>query len=303
MWLAWRGGIEWALSGPRAAGEGQGLKAITDAGELRTAILEHYEDLSPRLQQIARFVLEDPHSMGVETLAVLSDRTGVPPSAIVRFAKTFGFEGAAPMQRLLKDGLLASQSSTSAYHERAKRFVGALGERPSSDYTVLTEFAGASSLSLDHISEMVSRESFEQAVEMIGAASVIHVAGFRRAFPVSVYLSYLLQQAGKRTLLVDGVGGLGRQQMAQAGAGELMIGVSFSPYAGETVELVEIAAEAGAEVLVITDSLVSAVAKRAACVLAIREAEVRGFRTLAVSMCVAQALAIAHTFRTSTPAG
>ncbi|MGC1305270.1 MAG: MurR/RpiR family transcriptional regulator [Caulobacteraceae bacterium] len=278
------------------------MQGIKDAGELRAAILEHYEGLSPRLQQIARFVLEDPHSMGVETLAVISERTGAPPSAIVRFAKTFGFEGAAPMQRLLKDGLLASQP-TSAYHERAKRFAGDLGERPSSDYTVLSEFAAASSMSLEHIAEAVNREAFEQAVGLIGEANVVHVAGFRRSFPVAVYLSYLLQQAGKRTLLLDGVGGLGRQQAGQARPGDLVIGISFSPYASETVELVEAAAAAGAEVVVITDSLVSAIAKRAGCVLAIREAEVRGFRTLVVSMCVAQALAIAHTFRTSAAQG
>jgi DNA-binding MurR/RpiR family transcriptional regulator len=278
------------------------LNAIKDAGELRTAILEHYEGLSPRLQQIARFVLDDPHSMGVETLAVISERTGAPPSAIVRFAKTFGFEGAGPMQRLLKDGLLASQPA-SAYHERAKRFIGAAEARPSSDFAVLTEFAGASSLSLDHVAEAVNRESFEHAVKLIGEADVVYVAGFRRSFPVAVYLSYLLQQAGKRTILVDGLGGRGRQQAGQARQGDLMIGISFSPYAGETIELVEAAITAGAEVVAITDSFVSSIAKQADCVLAIRDAEVWGFRTLAVSMCVVQALAIAHTFQTSAPGG
>ena len=77
------------------------------AEELRAAILVRYESLSKRLQQIARYVLDEPNAMALETLAVLAERTGVQPSAIVRFAKSFGFDGATQMQRLFRDGLLS----------------------------------------------------------------------------------------------------------------------------------------------------------------------------------------------------
>ena len=73
------------------------------AEELRAAILVRYESLSKRLQQIARYVLDEPNAMALETLAVLAERTGVQPSAIVRFAKSFGFDGATQMQRLFRD--------------------------------------------------------------------------------------------------------------------------------------------------------------------------------------------------------
>ncbi|RZJ37236.1 MAG: MurR/RpiR family transcriptional regulator, partial [Brevundimonas sp.] len=62
------------------------------ADELRAAILDRYESLSKRLQQIARYVLDEPNAVALETLAVLADRSGVQPSAIVRFAKTFGYD-------------------------------------------------------------------------------------------------------------------------------------------------------------------------------------------------------------------
>src|SRR3546814_1914215 len=52
-------------------------------------------------------------------LAVLADRTGVQPSAIVRFAKSFGFDGATQMQRLFRDGLL-SGNATLGYSERSE---------------------------------------------------------------------------------------------------------------------------------------------------------------------------------------
>ena len=45
------------------------------AEELRAAILVRYESLSKRLQQIARYVLDEPNAMALETLAVLAERT------------------------------------------------------------------------------------------------------------------------------------------------------------------------------------------------------------------------------------
>jgi DNA-binding MurR/RpiR family transcriptional regulator len=46
--------------------------------------------------------------------------------------------------------------------------------------------------------------------------------------------------------------------------------------------------------------LVSPVAKPATVVLQVREAEIRTFRSLSASMCLAQALVISYAFSTST---
>ncbi|APH59442.1 MurR/RpiR family transcriptional regulator [Granulibacter bethesdensis] len=269
---------------------------IEDAEQLKAAILEQFDGLSPRLQQIAQFILDDPHSMGVETLAVISERIGVHASAIVRFAKTFGFDGAVPMQRILKDRLLESQPE-SVYHRRAREFANISGVCEGEPYDLLVEFVNASSLSLNHLLSAINRQTFEAAVDLINSADTIYVSGFRRSFPVAAYFSYSLQQGGKRTVLVDGVGGLSLMQIGQIGSKDLIIGISFTPYAQETIELLQRAAKAGAASLVITDTTVSPVTRSATCAIQIRNVEARGFRTMSASMCVAQALAVAHAFR------
>ena len=93
----------------------------TTAEELRSEILVRYDSLSKRLRQIAHYVLDEPNAVALETLAVLSERIGVQPSAIVRFAKSFGFNGATQMQRLFRDGLLSGKT-TLAYGERVREF-------------------------------------------------------------------------------------------------------------------------------------------------------------------------------------
>ena len=89
--------------------------------ELRAAILDRYEDLSKRLQQIARYVLDEPNAVALETLAVIGERAGVQPSAIVRFAKAIGFESASQMQKVIRDGLIAG-SAVLGYSERVRQF-------------------------------------------------------------------------------------------------------------------------------------------------------------------------------------
>ncbi len=57
------------------------------AEALRAAIFERHDRLSKRLQQIARYVLDEPNELALDTLAVIAERIGVQPSAIVRFAQ------------------------------------------------------------------------------------------------------------------------------------------------------------------------------------------------------------------------
>lgn len=265
------------------------------AEELRAAILERYDSLSKRLQQIARYVLDAPNEVALETLAVIAERSGVQPSAIVRFAKTFGYPGASQMQRLFRDGLLSGATAL-GYSERVRHFNEAVSRRADDGARVLGEFVEGNVLALQNLGQTVEDADMERAVQLISRADTVYVVGFRRAFPVSSYLAYSLQQLGKRIQFVDGVAGLARQQTQTIGPKDLLLAVSYQPYADETVQAVDIALERGAKVLAMSDSLVSPIARGAAHVLQVREAEVRSFRSLAASMCLAQALVIGLAF-------
>ena len=88
---------------------------------LRTEIARRYDDLSPRLKQVATYVIDNPNDMALETLAVIAERCAVQPSTIVRFAKVFGYPGASQMQRLFRDEIISVAPSPS-YSERIRQF-------------------------------------------------------------------------------------------------------------------------------------------------------------------------------------
>lgn len=275
----------------------------TTAEELRAAILARYESLSKRLQQIARYVLDEPNAVALETLAVLAERTGVQPSAIVRFAKYFGFDGATQMQRLFRDGLL-SGTAPMGYSERVREFTQSVeGKAVGDPGQVLGEFVEGNILAMQNLGKIVGRDDLSRAVKLISQAETVYVAGFRRSFPVAAYLAYSLLQVDKRTVFIDSLGGMSLQQVHAITSKDLLIAVSYHPYAEETVHVVDAAVERGAKVLSISDSLVSPVAKPATLVLQVREAEIRKFRSLSASMCLAQALVISYAFAASPAAG
>jgi DNA-binding MurR/RpiR family transcriptional regulator len=272
--------------------------APDSADELRAEIVRRHGTLSKRLKQIAQYVLDEPNDIALETLAVIAARCGVQPSTIVRFAKSFGFEGASQMQRLFRDGLF-SANATLGYSERVRQIgetADALGTDPAE---LLAEFVEGNVLALRNLLHTVNGLAMKAAVDAITAAETVYIVGFRRSFPVASYIAYSLLQAGKRAIFIDGVGGLAMQQIQAMGRDDLLIAISYQPYSAETVAIVEAARALAVPILAISDSPVSPVAKPAHHVLQVRESEVRKFRSLSASMCLAQALVINFVFEAS----
>jgi len=275
--------------------------APQSAEDLRAAILARYDSFSGRLQQVARHVLDHPDDLALETLTVIADRAKVQPSAIVRFAKALGFSGASPMQRLLRDGLLAKHA-TLGYGERVRRFNTSVNRTTDGEAgALLAEFVEGDTLALQNLRQTVSKTDIDAGIKLINQAATVYVMGFRRSLPVASYLAYSLQQVGKRVFFLDGVGGLALQQARTIQQDDLLIAISYHPYAEETITATEAVGAAGAKVLAISDSLVGPIAKVATLVLQVRDSDVRNFRSLAASLCLAQTLVVGLAFERERP--
>jgi len=264
---------------------------------LRSEIASRYDELSPRLKQVASFVLDNPNDIALETLAVNASRCDVQPSTIVRFAKVFGYSGASEMQRLFRDEILAAAPSPS-YSERIRQFQ----ERSDTvdwllPYNVMREFAESNIIALEHLRDAVRKDDLDRSLELMHSAHTIYLAGVRRAFPVAAYLAYSLSHVEKRAFLLDGVAGMTSEQSWMLGPDDLVIAVSFKPYASETMAVVERATANGAPLIAISDSRLSPIAKSANVCFEIKDAEVRQFRSLTASMCLAQTLVISYAYK------
>ena len=264
---------------------------------LRSEIARRYDDLSPRLKQVASYVLDNPNDIALETLAVIADRCDAQPSTIVRFAKVFGYRGASEMQRLFRDEILTAAPSPS-YSERIRQFQ----ERSdavdwSSPHNVMREFAESNIIALEHLKDAVRKEDLDRSIELMQRAHTVYLAGVRRSFPVAAYLAYSLSHVEKRAFLLDGVAGMTAEQSLMMSPDDLVVAVSFRPYATETLAVVERALANGTPMVVISDSRLSPVGREAEICFEIKDAEVRQFRSLTASMCLAQTLVISYAYK------
>jgi len=264
---------------------------------LRKQIAQKYDELSPRLKQVGSYVLDNPNDIALETLAVIASRCNAQPSTIVRFAKAFGYRGASEMQRLFRDEILLAAPSPS-YSERIRQFQERTDEVDwSSPHNVMREFAESNIIALEHLREAVPKADLDRSLGLLQHAHTVYLAGVRRAFPVAAYLAYSLSHVEKRAFLLDGVAGMTGEQSLMLSPEDLVIAISFRPYASETLAVVERAATNGTPMIIISDSRLSPVAKDAEVCFEIKDAEVRQFRSLTASMCLAQTLVISYAYK------
>lgn len=252
---------------------------------LKAEIAARCPSLSPRLRQVAEFALTHPDDMALETIAVIAGRAKVPPSSLIRFANAFGFDGFSAMQRVFRRQLV-ERSSDYAARIRALR----QSDAAASPASLLDRLVEAGIRSLDQLRHATRPEQLERAAELLARAEAIHVVGQRRAFAVASYLSYAFGQLGPRTHLLDGIGGTTLQQANFIGERDVLVVISFAPYAPETLAVARRASERGVPIVVLTDGPLSPLLPLAKVAFELQDAELQGFRSLSTTMCLALAL-------------
>jgi DNA-binding MurR/RpiR family transcriptional regulator len=259
-----------------------------DFQALKSMMLASRDRLPPRLIQVAAFALENPDEIALGTAASIAAQASVQPSTLIRFAKRFGYAGFSDLQDVFRSEL---KSGSSDYRERLARLK--LAREAGGPHPLLSGFAESAMMSLERLISNGSEEDIERAAGILAKAEVIYLLGMRRAFPVTVYLAYALGKLGIRSVVVDHVAGLGPEQVTDATERDALVAISFTPYTPMTVELTDRLHKRGVPTVALTDSAFSPLSPNATVKFEIPEADFSGFRSLAATLCVAMALAVA----------
>ncbi|ALB61811.1 Predicted transcriptional regulator of the myo-inositol catabolic operon [Cronobacter condimenti 1330] len=274
----------------------------TQLSILQDEIRRRYDELSKRLKQVARYILDNSNSVAFDTVASIAQQADVPPSTLIRFANAFGFSGFNEMKQMFRQHLM---EETANYTERARLFRQTASEETSAPETpgeILSMFTMVNTQALQQLAMQMAPEELEKAVNLLAGAENIYVIGLRRSFSVASYLTYALRHLDRKAFLIDGLGGMFTEQLSLVGPKDVVVAVSFSPYSREVVELVELGAQRKARQIAITDSQVSPLAAFSDVCFVVREAQVDGFRSQVASLCLAQTLAVSLALNNSKSA-
>jgi len=271
------------------------MTTATNLSELQDQIRSNYGDLSKRLQQVAAYVLDNKNHIAFETVSIIAKDAGVPPSTLIRFASAFDFSGFNEMKQLFRSSLL---EETSNYTDRIRLLKELDGEmtQTATPVDILREFARANSYSMQQLATQTSPELLENAIQLLNNADNIYIVGLGRSFSISSYLTYAFRHLNKRAFLIDGLGGMFKEQLSMVGSKDVVIAISFSPYSKETTTISDILAKSRTKQIIITDSQISPLASFSDVCFVVKEAKVDAFRSQAASFCLAQTLAVSLAF-------
>jgi DNA-binding MurR/RpiR family transcriptional regulator len=245
--------------------------------------------LPGRLQQCADHVSARLDAVALSTVAQMAAGAGVPPSAMMRFCQVLGFSGYAEMQRLFRSAL--AQPGPNYATRLANLKAGGAGQ-PSS---LVAEFVEAGRRSMEALARGLDETSLNQAVTTLSQAGTIHLAGFRRSFPVVAYLAYVFEKLGVAAVLHDSIAGLHLHALLRPG--DAVLAVTFAPSSDETLALMQAARDRGLPVVVLTDPPATRLAPLADTVLTVTEIDFGAFRSLSAAIALALSLAVAVAAR------
>lgn len=264
----------------------------TTYDELKEAISREYPQLSKQLQRIARFALERPHDLALNTVAAIADDLGVQPSSLIRFANALGFAGFSEMQRLFRSHLVERSTRSASYRERIVSLRARTKAGGTAPPEVLHGFVADSMHGLEKLEESIRPADLRAAVRLLATAQTIYLIGLRRSFPVAAYLAYALSQLELRTQLLDGAGGMNREFARLVGRKDCLVAVSFRNYTPEAVGITAECHARGVPVIAITDGPLSPLVRSATVAFELGDDSSRPFRSLVEPLCLAQSLVV-----------
>lgn len=270
--------------------------AYANADAFLDDLRARYPQLSRQLQAIARHVEHSGAHIALQGIQEVAQHCGVQPSAVVRFAKHFGFHGYTQLQTLFRAGAARQLAPQRDYQDRIRSLIEA-GTGPLSGVQIAHEVVEGGLASLRALQAGLADAPIDAAVDLLADAPALWLAAARRAFPVGAYLAYALQHTAKPVHWLHGLGAMQMGELRAMAPGDVIVAVSFEPYARETLELVDAALERGARLLALTDSPLSPLAARASVTLAAQDSATFGFRSLTGTLCLAQSLFIALAYR------
>lgn len=219
-----------------------------------TRLSEEFEALTPEAQKAARYVLENPHCVGVSTVRELAGFAQVKPNTLVRMARQAGFEGYEEFRATFRDEIRRGSAS---FPDRARWLQSArAGGKLDTLYAdMVTSALG----NLEETFARIGAADLRAAAETIWAARSVYVLGVGVNNANARNFTYLASTGMKEFHAIPRPGSTATDDLAWAGEGDVLIAITCKPYRTEVVEAVRIAREQGMTVIGISDSPASPV--------------------------------------------
>ena len=260
---------------------------------MQNDILSNLQDRSHTFSKgqraIAAYITECYDKAAFMTANCLGKTVGVSESTVVRFAMELGYDGYPSMQKALQEMVVNRLTSV-------QRIVVANDRIGNQD--LLSMVIQSDIEKLRTTAEIVSRQDFLAAVEIILKARRVYIVGVRSTAPLANFLGYYLGQMLEtvHTVTVSGTSAV-FEQIISVDERDAVIAFSFPRYSTSTAQGAQYCRSKGAKVIGITDSPTSPLGRNCDHVLLAKSDMISLVDSLTAPLSIANALIVAIAAR------
>ncbi|GHB47306.1 transcriptional regulator [Pseudovibrio japonicus] len=208
-----------------------------------------YPSLSKQLKKSAAHVLEHPGDVATLSMRQVAARADVPPPTMTRLAKSLEFETYNAMRDVYR-GAIEEFSSNHSSRAGELQITNGTSDIEAS----LQSFKNTTLGSLTHLFDTIDRQHLQQIILSLTTARKVFVVGMHASHSLANYLHYVASTSFPNWQLITHKNGELAHQVEHINADDVVVAISPTPCAADTVRVAKLAYEAGAKVVGITDT-------------------------------------------------
>jgi DNA-binding MurR/RpiR family transcriptional regulator len=226
--------------------------------EVIARLLDSFDDLPGQLQLCARYIIDHPHEVGLQSMRTLAANAGVQPNSFVRLARQLGFEGYDALRERFRDFV---RGGTGSSPDRV-RWLQQMGREGGSTAV----FGSMAEACLENTEKMFAQQSvqdLERAVDLMINARRVYILGLGLAYPLAYNFWYVARMGFDHFILTPRHGSLPSDDIIRMDERDCLLAMTFQPYRRDTLAAVQRAKKVGAKVIGVTDSSAATLSREA----------------------------------------
>ena len=236
-------------------------------------------------KRIATFIEEHYDRAAFMTASKLGTTVGVSESTVVRFATELGYSGYPKLQKAMQEMIRDKLTSVQRIDVTTNRI---------GNDDVLDSIMNQDIDKIRRTLEETSHDDFKKAVKSIVNARRIYIFGVRSTASLAQFLGYYFGLIFDNVRVITDTSKTHTyEQLFRIDQNDVMIGISFPRYSTMAVDSMTLARERGANVIAITDSMVSPLVSAADEVLIARSDMASVVDSLVAPLSLINALIVA----------
>jgi len=208
------------------------------------ALSAQLESLTAADRQIAQFIIDHPNEMLAMSSAALAEATGRSQSSVVKFSQKLGYGGYQQLK-------LAVNKAKALEWQAPGGVIHGTIDASDSYMTILQKLIGSKLLSMRETSSANNEHTIDAALDALGNARKIQLAGVGASSLVARDFSYKLLKLG-RSVLMDSDSHIQLVNAAALNEEDVLLALSYSGRSLETLRIAEQAKGRGARLISVT---------------------------------------------------